>query len=337
MLGGRFFSLERWHDAVAELARVSTQPRELWSEAELFEAVKLTNTSSYSSLKKQKISMFRAVYQTMIEQAIQEALDDSADTGRYFLGHSEFDFHFKALTSVTISERKAPVLSDCYISRSGVVVFLKTKTYFSTRGRFPKEIRSAYRAGYEPLRGSRMRLAWYYRDKSEHNRLLFSFEQKTTENAHELRIAGYAQYLLTQPSSFQVAILLAGLAGLLEKWNMEHPLLPDIQSSVSVFQEEIRAKIGARLLGFCDEITHRLNRGEWFDLIFHSCFLELGALDFLRLSTKEQAFFHQRICPRWSVLAPFSRTLLQVYPLKEGELQYLFLSSINAHRKSTFS
>ena len=92
----------------------------------------------------------------MIEQGIQQALDDSIETGRYFLGQQEFLFHFKALTSVTISDRKAPVLSDCYISDSGMAIFLKTKTFFSTRGRFPKEIRSAYRSNYLVLRGSEL-------------------------------------------------------------------------------------------------------------------------------------------------------------------------------------
>lgn len=326
---GSFLSKSRWDQGVLSLARVSSIPRSDWNEKELFGAVKLTNTAPYSAFKKQKMQEYQRWYQPIIEQGIQEALADSEKTERYFLGQLEFSFHFKALTSVKISERKAPVLSDCYISRSGIVVFLKTKTYFSTRGRFPKEIRSAYRSGYAPLRGSRIRMAWYYRDKSAHNRILFSFTQKTTEGQNKKRLEEYAQYLLDKEiGSFERAILLAGIGGLLQRWDNQSFLLEKIGATVEEYRAEIQISIFQRWLDFSAEINQRLQRGEWFDLIFHSYVIELGAVVFLGLEKIEQNLLLDQIQPNWIVLSPFAQTLKQMYPIEQDDIQYVFVTKI---------
>lgn len=331
LIDGSSLSQKQWEQGSNSLLQISSVPREEWDEEELFSAVKLTNTSLYSAFKKKKMQDYRDWYQPMIEQGIKEALDDSQETGRYFLGRPEFAFHFKTLTSVKISERKAPVLSDCYISRSGIVIFLKTKTFFSTRGRFPKEIRSAYRSGYAPLRNSRIRMAWYYRDKSEHNRVLFSFAQRTTEGGPQDRVEGYARYLLGESSSRERAILLAGLGALLQKWEKENLLLREIWSYIEPFKEEVGDTIQQRWFDFGEEINQRLQRGVWFDLIFHSYFIELGAIEFFALHEQVNSeLLLQQVGEKWIVLAPFSRTLRRIYPLTQGGLQASILKKIDA-------
>ena len=326
---GRFLSYESWVEGLNSLKQISVQPRKDWDEKELFLAVKKLQTTPYANFKKQKMQEYRNWYQSMIEQGIQEALDDSEHTGNYFLGQPEYDFHFKALTSVKISERKAAVLSDCYISRTGMIIFLRTKTFFPTTGRFPKEIRSAYRSGYGMLRGSRIRLCWYYRDKSEHNQKIFSFRQRTTEGVLDQRLTRYARYLLKEEISLDKAILLAGLGYLLGLESSEQPILTEILEQVEKFSAEIQNSVAERWLGFSAGINQRFQENTWVDLIVHSYFMELGCLEFLGISASiERNVLWEKIHGRWRVMIPLSRTLREMYSFPEGSLQDQFLLQI---------
>ena len=326
---GTFLSYDSWVQGLDSLRRISVLPRKDWDEKDLFLAVKELQTTPYANFKKQKMQEYRDWYQSMIEQGIQEALDDSEHTGNYFLGQPEYDFHFKALTSVKISTRKAAVLSDCYISRTGMIIFLRTKTFFPTTGRFPKEIRSAYRSGYGMLRGSRIRLCWYYRDKSEHNQKVFSFGQRTTAGVLDQRLIRYARYLMKEELSRDKAILLSGIGYLLSLEASGHSILSEILEHVQDISTEIEESVTERWLGFSAGINQRFKENTWVDLIVHSYFVELGSLEFLGVSASvDPNRLWEQIHARWRVMIPLSRTLREMYSFPEGSLQDQFLAQI---------
>jgi hypothetical protein len=108
--------------------------------------------SGQQAARKHWLSMYQQIYVPVVNTAIQSAISGG--------------FGFKGISSVHVGSRNFPVWMDCYVSPTGLVVFLETKKSTPVNAGFPKELRSAFRPAPSvdiPAWG----IAQYYQTRSQ--------------------------------------------------------------------------------------------------------------------------------------------------------------------------
>jgi hypothetical protein len=173
------FGVVEWNAIQRKILSITTRSLGNWSDEEVEEIIDALYTDEHQALREELLAVFEERFRPVIDQVINEAIQDSgpivldAESRLYYS-----DYCFEEVTE----NKQGPGLTraDAYISRDGVIVFLKPTDSRPSLLDNDRVIRTSHRAADKFFEEK-----YFLREKAVH-----SYKQRSLFLLHQASTAG---------------------------------------------------------------------------------------------------------------------------------------------------